>query len=153
MHTKRALVVAVAFFGVMASGKPAAALDQSRPHHRVVAIVCQWNLDRYCSHTDSRRDQDLACLARRAERLGPLCYRALRVAASVDACRTDYERYCNHVPPGAGRGLVCLKGNADRLSARCSGAMAGPGRSAQWSHGAHDPGEEGDWQDADKLMK
>ncbi len=157
MSIKQALATAVVLGGTLISSKPAAALDPSRPHHRAVAVVCQWDLDRYCSHADARGDQDLTCLAHHAERLGPLCYRALGVAATVDACRMDYERYCNHVLPGAGRAMACLKGNADRLSARCSGAMAGPGRSAQWlrGHKAYDHGavEEDDWHDADKLVK
>ena len=68
----------------------------------------------------------LACLAHDAERLGPACYRALRVAAIMDGCEPDYRRWCGDVPPGRGRIAVCLRANADRLSGTCVRALRGP---------------------------
>jgi hypothetical protein len=97
------------------------------PHHRAVAGLCAWDLERFCGRAGPG---DLVCLARHADRLSLPCYRALRVAAILDGCEPDYRRWCAGVPPGGGRLAACLRANADRLSGTCLRALRGPTNAA-----------------------
>lgn len=138
---------------IIVTWRTAAAQDFDRPHHRAVVALCGWELERYCAHS---RAGHLVCLARHAERLGPVCYRVLRVAAAMDGCEVDYRRYCADVPPGGGRVLACLRGNADRLSPVCVRALRGPTHRAGFPYhaGAEPdlPGEE-PWHDQGGPVK
>jgi hypothetical protein len=150
------LVLALAASMALVTWRTAAAQPYDGFHHRGVAALCGWDLDRYCGHAQPRRAGHLVCLARHAESLSPPCYRALRFAAAVDGCADDYQRYCGQVPPGGGRIISCLRGNADRLSALCVRALRGPGpRTGVSRHerGDQDAPGEGHRQGPDDPIK
>jgi hypothetical protein len=115
---------------VVVTLRTAAAQPYDRPHYRMVGALCGWDIERFCARA---HDGQLACLAHNAERLGPGCYRAIRLAAILDGCEPDYRRWCGDVPPGGGRIAVCLRANADRLSGTCKRALRGPDMSRRAS--------------------
>jgi hypothetical protein len=139
---------------VVVTWRTAAAQPFDRPHHRAVSALCGWDIERYCSRAGGER---LACLAHNAERLGPGCYRALRLAAIVDGCEPDYRRWCADVPPGGGRLAVCLRANADRLSGTCVRALRGPNMTRGATVFRPDDGEDevlrGEWGDLREPVK
>ncbi|HEU4379555.1 MAG TPA: hypothetical protein VFR73_13365 [Hyphomicrobiaceae bacterium] len=146
------LLVLIAML-VIVTWRTAAAQPYDRPHHRAVDALCGWDSERYCA----RAGDGLACLARHAERLGPGCYRALRIAAILDGCELDYRRWCADVPPGGGRLAVCLRANADRLSQTCVRALRGPairgGASVLRPDGEDDEVLRGEWNDQRRPVK